>query len=311
MGDCVMALPAIDALLADADTEAVETWSGPHSRDVFVMRVGNEAAKTCYDTFTWQRAMRVAWRIRRHRYDVHLLLDRSRLLRLAFRAAGVRNTFHIRTRVPESRHEVVAFLDVVRESGYDAPFRPPRFPVGVAERRESNLVVIHPGGAENPGSTMLGKRWPPDRWAKLAATLLAEGFQVRLSGGQRDRDVCRAVAERAGLDVIWDMSAKGTVMETANVIARAALFVGPDTGISHVAAALGTPTVVIFGPTNPHRYRPLGDHVAVCAAPGSWTLADRDLRRTATMPINASTSWISVNDVIDGCRRVVHAGTTG
>jgi heptosyltransferase-2/heptosyltransferase-3 len=172
----------------------------------------------------------------------------------------------------------------------------------------SPIAVLHPGGAQNPGATMLDKRWPADRFAELARVLHHDGTTVLLSGGMGDLGAARYVADKAGLEASAILAGQIDIETLTGVINRAAIYVGPDTGVTHIAAAVGTPTIAIFGPTNPRRYRPLGRHVQVLAPPESWEIPDRDLRRNSGPASRPSTEAVSIETVLAATRDVISRG---
>jgi len=101
------------------------------------------------------------------------------------------------------------------------------------------------------------KAWHAAGWTELIAWLRALGYGVVLSGGTQathDADVA-TVQQGAGPDVV-DLVGRVSLAELATVIGRAALYIGVDTGVSHIAAATGTPMVVVFGPSNPIAWGP-------------------------------------------------------
>jgi heptosyltransferase-3 len=100
------------------------------------------------------------------------------------------------------------------------------------------------------------KMWTQDGWAALARWLQDHGIAVVLTGGPdaAERDYIAAIAARAPGAV--DLSGKLSLGGVAYAISRAAVFVGPDTAITHAAAALGVPTVALFGPSNPVKWGP-------------------------------------------------------
>ncbi len=111
-----------------------------------------------------------------------------------------------------------------------------------------NLIVIF------PGSGSPGKNWPADKFAALASRLsLANRASVVAILGPAEASI-EPIFREAGVPVLKDLE-----LPTVAAIARlAAAFVGNDSGVSHLAAAVGAPGVVIFGPTDPARWRPLG-----------------------------------------------------
>ena len=107
------------------------------------------------------------------------------------------------------------------------------------------------------------KMWTEDGWIGVGRWLDAHGFRVVLTGGREDAEreyvarVARAIP--GALDLAGQLMLSGVAL----VVARAALYVGPDTAVTHAAAALGVPTVALFGPTNPVKWGPWpADHPA-------------------------------------------------
>lgn len=110
----------------------------------------------------------------------------------------------------------------------------------------SNLIAIFPGS----GSPK--KNWPAERFAALAR-MLAERASVAIIPGPAEASVQISLRD-CRVCVLTDLEL-GTV---AGIAQLASAFVGNDSGMSHLAAAVGTPGVVIFGPTDPERWRPIG-----------------------------------------------------
>ena len=102
------------------------------------------------------------------------------------------------------------------------------------------------------------KQWAPENYRQLAEGLLARGVQVVLTGsaGQRDQACIAPLRSLAPAPRLLDVSGRLDFNQLAGLLARAAVYVGPDTSVSHLAAATGVATVAIFGPTNPQRWAP-------------------------------------------------------
>ncbi|MFN3336926.1 MAG: glycosyltransferase family 9 protein, partial [Thermomicrobium sp.] len=274
--------------------------------------------------------VRLAQQLARERYDWALGLDRSPrvafllyLSRIPKRAGinvagrGILYTHRVRPR--PGQHETELYLEVaemlgVARQGLEPEYAvPPNVRATVAERLGSvtrPLVIIHPGGAVNPGSTLLAKRWPPERFAALADRLHSEfGATIVVVGGPSDAEAVTAVLNTARSPLL-DWSNRLPWSELAALLSRADLFVGNDSGIGHLAAAVGTATVSIFGPTSPLLYRPLGLRSLVCAPPASWTLRQaRDLRRPFSIPDILDIRNVTVNEVAQACAALL--GTAG
>jgi len=110
-------------------------------------------------------------------------------------------------------------------------------------------TLIHPGAAS------AARRWPADRWAAVARAERAAGRRVIVTGGAGEIPLVRAVARRAGLEA-GAVQAGLDVVQLAALVAAAGRVVVGDTGVAHLATALGTPSVVLFGPTSPALWGP-------------------------------------------------------
>lgn len=104
--------------------------------------------------------------------------------------------------------------------------------------------------AINPGSVWGTKRWLPEGYGAVAAELRDRGFKVVLVGGREDAGVSAEVARHAKGAAI-DLAGATSLPELVALCARARVFVSGDSGPMHIAAAVGTPVVAIFGPTTP------------------------------------------------------------
>lgn len=102
------------------------------------------------------------------------------------------------------------------------------------------------------------KQWPLESYASLVQSLLARGVQVVLTGssGARDQACIAPLRPLGAAPALLDASGRLDFNQLSGLLARAALYVGPDTSVSHLAAATGVPTVAVFGPTNPQRWAP-------------------------------------------------------
>jgi heptosyltransferase-2 len=116
----------------------------------------------------------------------------------------------------------------------------------------------------NPGATnSAAKRWPAERFAGAADRLTAQaGFQTIIVGAPGDKAVADEVAQLMRNRPVV-LAGQTSIAELKGVLACASLVISNDTGTSHVSAALGIPTVVVFGPTEHVATRPLSDRATV------------------------------------------------
>jgi predicted lipopolysaccharide heptosyltransferase III len=109
-----------------------------------------------------------------------------------------------------------------------------------------------------PTNEFYTKRWDPERYAKIAETLIARGFQIVMTGAptEEQRSQMRAVQAATAHPLVSLNSL--AIGELVAIIAGAKIFVGNDSGPAHIAAAVKTPLAVLFGPASSTRWRPWG-----------------------------------------------------
>ncbi|MBX6425207.1 MAG: lipopolysaccharide heptosyltransferase II [Variibacter sp.] len=170
-------------------------------------------------------------------------------------------------------HAVDRYLRVGLLLGFEPAPADFSFPIPeAAERRAGALLAEHGIGAAPesrfvllaPGSAWETKRWTAEGFAAVARHVLDRGLPVVLIGSGKDRLACRAVAERA--PGVADLCGRTALTELAAIVRRAAVVVTNDSGPMHLAAALGRPTVSMFGPTDPLWIGPYGQPDAVISA---------------------------------------------
>ena len=114
-------------------------------------------------------------------------------------------------------------------------------------------VVVHPGAASR------SRQWPPERFAEVARQLRSRGQEVVVTGGGSERALAADVAHLAGLPPTASTAGQLDLPALAAVVARASLLVCGDTGVAHLATAVGTPSVLLFGPIAPSQWGPAID----------------------------------------------------
>lgn len=114
-------------------------------------------------------------------------------------------------------------------------------------------TIVHPGAAS------AARRWPPARWAAVARAEARAGRPVLVTGAAAEAPLARRVARLAGLPPAAAVAGATDPRGLAAVVGRAGRVVCGDTGVAHLATALGTPSVVLFGPVAPSRWGPPPD----------------------------------------------------
>ena len=274
IGDVLLTTPLLRALRARHAgahiaylTKAVHAplvADNPHLSEVIALDAG-------------QRLTRLAERLRResftHRLDLHGNL-RSHALRAlvpgrwtGYPKHRVARTVLIRTKrdiyrdrrsVAERYFDAARSLDVTPDGG------PPEFFIGAGadgwtgewlsaagHSAQRSLVAVAPGAAHAT------KRWPADGWHALARRLTERGANVVVVGGPADREIADSIAAASDAEGrpgdpsgrVMNAAGQTTLQQTGAMIARATALVSGDTGVMHMATAVGTPVVALFGPT--------------------------------------------------------------
>jgi ADP-heptose:LPS heptosyltransferase len=120
------------------------------------------------------------------------------------------------------------------------------------------VIAMHPGS----GGYSTARRWMPERFAQLADTLFYDtGGQLILLGGPEEAELHQQIFELMQSQMpVRSFAGKGNVRVAAAILEQADLFIGNDSGLMHLATAVGTPTVAIFGLTNSDAWGPyIGD----------------------------------------------------
>jgi heptosyltransferase-2 len=295
VGDAVIAVPALRELRRILPSAHITLVSRPGAADIFIDADFVDEVLV-YDRAglgsTWSQARE--WR--RRKFDLALLFQNAFEAALIAFLAGTsvrmgydtdRRALLLTRPLPlpawkDERHESFYYLNIVAELErlLAGPARTeaiePRFDLQVSEdRKQKALQLLHEHGARTntplvvlcPGSiNSRAKRWPAERYAELADRLAESGVDVALIGSPGELDVSNEVCEHARRTPMV-LTGKTTVAEATAIISIADVLITNDTGPAHIGAALKTPTIVIFGPTNPLTTYPFSDSAEIIRHP--------------------------------------------
>lgn len=258
LSDAVAALPGVrfDWLVEEAFAE-VPAWH-PGVGEVLTLSMRR-----------WRRGWRKAWRsgeiqgairrLRRERYD--RVLDAQGLIKSAL-PARIAHGLRIGYSARSARESMAAWfyqrqIEVARDQhaiqrtrqlfsaalGYALPDTPPDYGLRFSHAHDADrrrLVLLH-------GTTWPSKHWPEPYWAELADIAAGSGFEVLLPWGDPgDRLRAERIISAAGTG---ELLPRLSLTELAQLMATADGVVGVDSGLAHLAAAVGTPAVTLYGPT--------------------------------------------------------------
>ena len=172
---------------------------------------------------------------------------------------GAHTAYHEKIEVAKGTHSMSRMRKVLSQAvGYsydeaivDYGINQDRLPSSRLSLDRPYVVFIH-------STSWASKNWPEEYWRELTACVTAAGYSVALPWGtedERERSV-RIAAEQPNRIVLPELS----ISEKASIIARAAATVGLDTGLSHIAAALGVPSITLYGATDPNLCGAIGEN---------------------------------------------------
>ena len=281
VGDAVMALPVIPGLARLFPQASITVLAVPRVAPLF------QAHPQVTDVIAYPSG-RAKWRLLfglRGRFDLGLALPNSLESALSLWLAGARarvgyNTDGRRVFLTaaldgqqnlKGLHTVFYLLGLLRTFGEISDFTPPNLYLAESEITEAQaLLASHAGEAPGPWVALSpgaafgpAKRWPPERFAAVGARLREElGGGLALLGGPEDRPVAEEV-KRYFPEECLDLVGRTNLRQAMAVLSRMKLLITNDSGLMHVAAALGVPLVAVFGSTDPHATRPFTDKATV------------------------------------------------
>lgn len=282
IGDAVMTLPAMASIRETFPAARISVLAKPWVADVYRL------CSHVDDIFTFESPgrhdgitgkFRLAAEIKGKNFDAAILLQNAIeaaiiacLARIPIRAGydsdarGFLLTHAVkRTPCIKEVHQTHYYLEMVkalgcRDTGIQVRLEPR------AEDRERAEAILNTLRVENtplvglaPGATYgAAKKWYPERFAAIADRLAEErNARILLFGSKADEGSTQDVAKHAHYPLI-DLAGKTSLRDAMAVMARCALFISNDSGLMHVAAALGVPVIAIFGSTNPITTGPVG-----------------------------------------------------
>lgn len=201
---------------------------------------------------------------------ISYLFDPDEVFASCLREAGVRHlitgspkildTQHAAHQLAEPLQKLALFLDDPA-----AHFHPTESDLAhageVLGTTGAPLIAVH------PGSGGAAKNWPLESWIEFLETLLTQKTaRILVTGGESDGPRLQRLRELFGNRITFLENLPLTTLGA--VLSRSSLFVGHDSGISHLAAAAGAPCVLLFGPTDPQIWAPQNVGVQVIQAPG-------------------------------------------
>ena len=172
--------------------------------------------------------------------------------------------------VPGVRHRIDRDLETLKPFNIQAGSTNPQLWLTPEEANSADQLLAQLGVERSqsmvilqPGARYWFKAWPLERFAELADRLASQcGCQVLIGGSDQDIQLAQEIRQMAKSAPII-MTGRTNIKQFAAVAKQSVLFVGSDSGAMHIASAVGTPVVALFGPSNPGEWGPRGGPVEV------------------------------------------------
>ncbi|MGB2601063.1 MAG: lipopolysaccharide heptosyltransferase II [Candidatus Omnitrophota bacterium] len=214
--------------------------------------------------------------IRKERYDMCFLLKSSRTKAVMAALAGIRERIGFTgkdaslTNLVEMpmghihrADQILALAGAVGVTNADGTYE---YFVSDEDTERAEAVLHEVGGglrrmiALNPGGNWAAKRWPRDNYIQLGKMLLDrfDDLEVMITGAKKDIDLAKEIVERVGSERCYSVAGKTGLNELAVFFKRCDLAISADSGPLHLASAVGTTTIGIFGPTSSEITGPRG-----------------------------------------------------
>ncbi len=294
IGDVVMTLPAVAAIRKTWPQARIAVLAKPWVAEVYRLSPAVDEV-IAFEEPGRHGGIRGKWRLagelKERRFDCAILLQNAIEAAIITRLAGIpiRAGYNSdgrgpllthsvrRTKAIRRVHQIDYYVEMVRALGCaaaerdvclqpDAAYADTATKLlaafGISKEAGRPLIGIAPGAAYGPA-----KKWFPERFAAVADRLIDDGGgQGILFGSDSDRASTEAVAKSARHPLI-DVAGKTNLQEAIALMSRCDLFLSNDSGLMHVAGALGIPTIAIFGSTNPAATSPVGARSVVVHHP--------------------------------------------
>jgi lipopolysaccharide heptosyltransferase II len=314
IGDAVLLFPVLQGVKKQFPEAELVVLAERRNAGVFALSPVIDTL-LCYDNWRHWRALFAK------RYDIVMDTEQShylsaviaRLLRTPKRVGFATNNrerlFHKCASYSHSDYEIDSFVRLAREAGFVVDDVPQSDFVSLADEVKfqgrklletlagRDVVVIF------PGASIAARRWAQNKFRQLAQSFVADGYAVVVVGGDVDRESGAAVLH--GLEHSLNLAGETSLLQTAAVLKNARILVTGDSGVMHVATAVGCPTVALFGPGIVEKWAPRTPATRVV----NLDLACAPCTRFGTTPkcpynercmrdIGVDTVWDAVQDVL-------------
>ena len=262
IGDAVLSTAVIQPLRAHFPDAHITFLVGPRAFDLFATEP-NIDATIVYDNrgvhAGWKGRLRLIKTLRLDKFDIVVNLRDS----FTARCIGAEHWGMLRG--DSNRHAVTRYLEALQKHGVDTAAAHPHLQLTVEEWTAADSFLIEAGRVSerlligiHPGGNWEYKLWDTKNYAQVASTLAKKlKAAILLFAGPNERELQTEIANM--MDIPPILVKTDDLRQLAALISMCDVYVGNDTGPMHIAAAVDTPVVALFGSTNHHRSGPYGE----------------------------------------------------
>ena len=323
LGDIVLTTPAIRAVRAHLPDAYIAMLVGKQSAEVLRENPHLNEIIT-FDRFAKDKdtgeMLRTVRMLREHAFTLAIDLQRKFRTALLMYLSGATERIGkgalCTARVPEqgNKHATTHYFDLLHAAGIPAVDQRLELFLSESEYADASQRFDTAGVTQTglkvgvfPGAGWKLREWMPDRFAAIGDRLVQHfNAEVLIFGGQKESELVHTVASLMDARAI-PFAGNLQVRELAACIEKCDLFLTNDTGPMHIAAAVGTPTVSLFGPGNHIRFQPLGGlhqtirHDVPCSPCKQFT--DKCKDNICMKKITVDEVWQSISDTLDSSAR--------
>jgi len=270
VGDAVMTTPVLEALHLAYPEARIDIVSDRRSDSIYTHCPYRGKVYIKDKKLFMRGALALLKQVRKQEYD--LIVD-LRTDGLAYFCKGKKRLTKLHKQT-YGKHAVEDLMGVIRSIHGEREIPAPRVWLTAKENAYADTLLSGLPGerwlAFAPGNLNEKKVWPAGNYAALANALVDVIDGVILDGSPREKEVTTAVGKKLNVPFA-DLAGQTNLLQAAAVLSKASLFVGADSGLGHIAAAVGTPTLTLFSVDSPERVLPRGKQAMFITSPDVYS----------------------------------------
>ena len=267
VGDAIMTTPVLQALHDNYKDATIDIVADRRSSEVFLNCPFRGDIFIKNKKSFLRGVPELLGKLRTRQYD--LIVD-LRTDGLAYLLRGKKKLTK-RHRGETGSHAVQQHMGVIGSIYNNRPIPDCRIWTGQEDENFARSIIGDMNGKQilalGPGANSQKKIWPVENYIALVNKLSGDFDKVILVGNRQDAALAKGITAPASMTVL-DLCGRTTILQAAAVLQYANVFIGNDSGLGHLAAARGVPTITLFGPGEPDRYRPWSEMSQSVCGPG-------------------------------------------